>query len=111
MDTMVSLLSDNVKHTFAGRAVGFVPDMETIGDRIRMLREARGWTQEELGQRLGVTRASVSQWERGPTKNIKNLTFLKLVRELNTTAEYLLFGRDGDDRDTSGRWRKQHRIG
>jgi transcriptional regulator with XRE-family HTH domain len=86
--------------------------MQTIGDRIKMLREARGWTQEQLGQILGVTRASVSQWERGETKNIKNKTFLALVSELATTHEYLLFGRDGssdDSRDISGRWRKSKR--
>jgi transcriptional regulator with XRE-family HTH domain len=108
----VSILSGEVKHTFAERRVASVA-VETTGDRIRVLREARGWTQEELGERLDVSRASVSQWERGETKNIKNLTFLKLVGELNTTAEYLLFGRDGApgaDRGPSGRFRRPRSV-
>jgi transcriptional regulator with XRE-family HTH domain len=104
MDKKVSLLAAKVKHTFTERRVASFP-VETIGDRIRVLREAREWTQEELGQRLGVTRAAVSQWERGETKNIKNLTFLKLVAELGTTYEYLLFGRD----DPSGKFRRLRR--
>ena len=32
---------------------------------IRELREARGWTQLELAYKLGVTPATVSNWERG----------------------------------------------
>jgi transcriptional regulator with XRE-family HTH domain len=32
---------------------------------IRKLREARGWTQLELGNMLGVTPVTVYNWERG----------------------------------------------
>ena len=32
---------------------------------IRELREARGWTQLQLAYKLGVTPATVSNWERG----------------------------------------------
>ncbi len=32
---------------------------------IRALREAQGWTQLELANRLGVTPATVYTWERG----------------------------------------------
>lgn len=32
---------------------------------IRALREARSWTQLELGNKLGVTPVSVYNWERG----------------------------------------------
>lgn len=37
------------------------PRMQTI----RELREARGWTQLELGNKLGVTPVTVYNWERG----------------------------------------------
>lgn len=66
--------------------------METMGDRIRMLRQSRGWTQEELGRRVGVHKVSVSQWETGSTANIKLQTVLALIEELGTTLEYLVHG-------------------
>ena len=34
-------------------------------DRIRALREARGWTQAELARRLNITRNGVNSWEQG----------------------------------------------
>lgn len=86
--------------------------METSGDRIRTLREAKGWTQQQLADRLAihgvsVTRAAISQWERGEIKDIKNRTFLALMAELGTTQEYILFGPSGPgDRDSTGKFRK-----
>ncbi len=35
------------------------------GARIRHLRRARGWTQEELARATGVSRSAVAQWETG----------------------------------------------
>ena len=34
-----------------------------IGKNIAKYRKAKGWTQEELGSRLGVTNQAVSKWE------------------------------------------------
>jgi DNA-binding XRE family transcriptional regulator len=70
----------------------YAEPMETMGDRIRMLRHSKGWTQQELGDRIGVSKVSVYQWERGITSDIKLRTFLKLVEELGTNTHYLLFG-------------------
>ena len=36
-----------------------------IGKNIAKYRKAKGWTQEELGSRLGVTNQAVSKWESG----------------------------------------------
>ncbi len=34
-----------------------------LADKIIALRKAKGWSQEELAERLDVTRQSVSKWE------------------------------------------------
>ena len=79
----------------AGRTVAYAgPVMETMGDRIRQLRNARGYTQEELGRLVGVTKSAVSQWEDGSTKNLKLETFLRVCDALKTDAPFLIWGPD-----------------
>lgn len=39
----------------------------TFAEKITELRKQRGWSQEELGERLGVTRQTISKWELGMT--------------------------------------------
>jgi transcriptional regulator with XRE-family HTH domain len=76
--------------------------METMGDRIKTLREARKHTQESLAKIVGVTKSAVSQWEAGSTKNIKLETFLKLLQALRTDHEYLIYGADRAPRSGPG---------
>ena len=38
---------------------------EVVGKRIQLLRAMKGLTQEELAQRLGVSRQAVNTWEKG----------------------------------------------
>lgn len=38
---------------------------ESLGERIKRLREARHWTQSELADFMGVTAKSISNWESG----------------------------------------------
>lgn len=66
--------------------------METMGQRIRRLRDQRDLSQGELGDLVGVTGASVSQWERDETENIKLAHFLRLAKVLGTDPQYLVFG-------------------
>lgn len=40
-------------------------DQVKIGAFIAQLRQERGWTQEMLGERIGVTNKTVSRWENG----------------------------------------------
>lgn len=75
-----------------------------MGDRIRLLRKAKGMTLQDLAQAVGVTKAAVWQWERGATANIKLVTFLRLVEVLGTSPDYLVHGPDERVRPyTSGR--------
>ena len=66
--------------------------METMGERIKTLREARHMSQSQLADVCAVTKSAVSQWENGVTENIKLRTFLLLVAALRTDVEYLVHG-------------------
>lgn len=78
----------------AGPVVAYASRMETMGDRIRQLRVARGLTQPELAELCGVTKSAVSQWEDGSTTDIKLIPFLKLLDTLKTDGRYLVYGED-----------------
>lgn len=49
------------------RADGFVPARKRVavstGEAIKMLRELKGWTQEELAQRSGINAKNISMLE------------------------------------------------
>ncbi|MCH5163696.1 MAG: InlB B-repeat-containing protein [Clostridiales bacterium] len=65
--------------------------METLGEKIRNLREAANLSQEELGYRLGVTRQAVSLWETDSlTPKLSNI--IALCEIFNVSADYLLLG-------------------
>ena len=66
--------------------------VETMGDRIRTLRQARGLTQERLGRLCGVSKVAVSLWESGATKNLKLQPFLAACEALGTDPHFLIFG-------------------
>lgn len=68
--------------------------METMGQRIAMLREARGLSVPELAEVIGVTRALVWQWEQDIVKGIRPENFVRLCHALNVTPEYLVWGPD-----------------
>lgn len=38
---------------------------QKIGDNVLRLRQAAGWTQSELGERIGLSRSAIGQIERG----------------------------------------------
>ena len=60
-----------------------------IGQRMQRLREEDGMTQEEMGEKLGVSQGTVSQWERG--KRVPGGEAVKAMAELfDTTADFIL---------------------
>lgn len=71
--------------------------METMGDRIRQLLDARGMSAAELGRRVGVGRAAVQKWISGDTQNLANATLLLVARELHTDAAFLVWGKERYD--------------
>ncbi len=77
----------------AGGAIPYASaGMETMGQRIKRLRESRNWTQSKLADLVGVTVSAVSQWELDQTENVKLVPFLRLAAVLETDPYYLVFG-------------------
>lgn len=73
-------------------------DQVKIGAFIAQLRLERGWTQEELGERLGVTNKTISRWENGNyMPGVEMLTLLG--KEFDVTLNELLEGRRLDEAD------------
>lgn len=60
-----------------------------IGEHILKLRKMQGLSQEQLGERVNVTRQTISNWELGETTpNIEQLKLLS--KELNISIDELL---------------------
>lgn len=62
-----------------------------VGKNIKKAREGKGLSQEQLAERLNVTRQAVSNWERGKTQpDIEMLQRLSEVLEVS--VEELIYG-------------------
>lgn len=58
-------------------------------DRIKALREARGWTQAELARRLNLTRNGVNSWEQGLSMP-SPACLVDLAKLFSVSTDYLL---------------------
>lgn len=60
-----------------------------FGEKLQLLRKARGFSQEALAEQLGVTRQAVSKWELGDaTPDLENV--VALARFFGVSTDYLL---------------------
>ena len=64
-----------------------------MGDRIKALREARGMTQEELGEKIGVQKSAIRKYEKGSIENIKRSS-IKIMADLFQVSPLYLMGLD-----------------
>jgi transcriptional regulator with XRE-family HTH domain len=62
-----------------------------LGERVRQLREARGWSQEGFAHEGGLGRSFAGAIERGE-KDIRLSTLIKLARALGVSLSQLLKG-------------------
>lgn len=62
----------------------------TTGEKIKVLREQKGMTQEELGAKLGVKNAAIHKYESGIVVNLKRTTIDKLCEILECSPAYLM---------------------
>lgn len=58
-------------------------------DRIKALREARGWTQAELARRMNMTRNGINSWEQGLSMPSPP-SLVDLARLFSVSTDYLL---------------------
>jgi transcriptional regulator with XRE-family HTH domain len=61
---------------------------QELGQRIKARREYIGWQQDDLARHLGVSRETISNWERG-TRGIGATTIPKIAQALSVDISYL----------------------
>lgn len=60
-----------------------------LSDKIIKLRKINGWSQEELGEKLNVSRQAISRWESN-TAQPDATNILKISKLFGVTSDYLL---------------------
>ena len=58
-------------------------------DRIKALREARGWAQAELARKMNMTRNGINSWEQGLSMPSPP-SLVDLARLFSVSTDYLL---------------------
>lgn len=77
--------------------------MNTLGDRIRVARIAKGLTQGDIAKHFGIKRPSVTQWELNSSSPARD-KIRELARLLCVNSEWLLSGDgEGPTADTPSR--------
>ena len=66
----------------------------TLGERIALARKKAGLSQEQLGDRLGVSRQAVSKWESSQA-NPDVAYVAELCRICGVSCDWLLLGEEG----------------
>lgn len=63
---------------------------DDMGLRIKARRKDIGMTQEELGKKIGVTKATINKYETGVVINMKRPTVEKIAQALDVNPGYLM---------------------
>lgn len=76
---------------------GIIPSMNSMGARIKALRQARRLTQAQLADRLNITQSAISQLEKSRTLSLSGDVLAGLCEHLTTTADFILKGAGSED--------------
>ena len=63
---------------------------DDTGKRIRARRKELDMTQEELGQKAGVTKDTINKYETGIVQNLKRSTIEDIAKALNVSPSYIM---------------------
>lgn len=66
--------------------------MSEWGDRVQARRKSLSMRQAELARRVGVSAASVNDWESGKTQSISGPNLLRLAEALAVPSDWILHG-------------------
>ncbi len=61
-----------------------------MGERIKERRKAMGYTQTELGEKLGLQASAIAKYENGRVKNIKRSVIVNMAKVLECSPAYLM---------------------
>ena len=63
---------------------------ESMANKIRILRQERGLTLEQVAEVVGVGKSTVRKWETGMIANMRRDKIADLAKALGTTPAYLM---------------------
>jgi len=66
------------------------PKLETFGDRVRALREARELTVTETAIRVGVSRIQFHQWENGTVQSPSLRPIMEFAKLTDVSLDWLV---------------------
>jgi len=66
--------------------------MQNLGDRIRVARRAKRWSQAKLAARLGITASAVGHWERPNGHRPSSENLIEIAKHLSVSVEWLAIG-------------------
>lgn len=67
-----------------------------IGQRLKQLRDAKDFTQEDVGKMIGVTKATINRYETGEI-DIKRTVAIKLAEVFNVSPAYIMGWEDNQN--------------
>ena len=70
--------------------------MASVGERIRERRTELGWTQDQLGQKAGISKSFLSDLENGK-RSVGANNLLDIARALGVSLDYLMTGTASQD--------------
>lgn len=68
-----------------------------MGQKIKKIREEKGMTLEELGNKVGVGKSTVRKWENGMIANMRRDKISKLANALECSPSYLMGWENNSD--------------